>query len=109
MSLTSLDPLVQTARMCMRPLRESDRGEFIRVHEVGESFFAPWSATMAHAIGFDDLFTQQLKRTIEGLASGRDLRLAGFLEDGRLAGIFNLNEIIRGAFENAYAGWRVNF
>jgi ribosomal-protein-alanine N-acetyltransferase len=42
------------------------------------------------------------------MASGRDLRLAGFLDDQRLAGIFSLNEIVRGAFQNAYAGWRVN-
>jgi ribosomal-protein-alanine N-acetyltransferase len=99
---------VQTARMTLRPLREGDRAEFIRMHEVSWKFFEPWSPTLQESERIGDLFTKQLRRTMDGLASGRDVRLAGFLADGRLGGMFNLNEIIRGDFQNAYAGWKVN-
>ena len=94
--------------MKLRPLREDDRVEFIRVHEVSWGFFEPWSPTLQQSETLDDLFTKQLRRTKDGLVSGRDVRLAGFLDNGQLGGIFNLNEIIRGDFQNAYAGWKVS-
>jgi len=100
--------VVRTARMTLRVMTADDRDEFVRVHRVSQEFFAPWSPTMAADDTPETLFEKQLRRTTDGLASGRDMRLAGFTDDGRLAGIFNLNEIVRGDFQNAYAGWRVN-
>jgi ribosomal-protein-alanine N-acetyltransferase len=99
---------VRTKRMLLRPLRGEDRDEFVRMHEASREFFEPWSPTITECETFDQLFEKQLRRTLDGLASGRDVRLAGFLDDGRLAGLFNLNEIVHGAFLSAYAGWKVN-
>src|SRR5689334_14999027 len=100
--------VVHTARMTLRPLCASDAAEFIRMHRVSCDFHAPWLPAPAPGQTLQTIFNKQLQRTIDGLGNGRDLRLAGFLENGRLAGIFNLNEIIRSVFQNAYAGWRVS-
>ena len=35
-------------------------------------------------------------------------RLVGELPDGRIAGFFNLNEIVPGLFKCAYASWQIN-
>src|SRR5215813_14098564 len=99
---------LRTRRMLLRPLRAHDCDEFVRMHEVSREFFEPWSPTINECETFQELFDKQLRRTTDGLSSGRDVRLVGFLDDGRMAGMFNLNEIIRGAFLNTYAGWKVN-
>lgn len=97
---------VRTPRLVLRPLSEHDRAAFVRAQEVSRDFWSPWSPAPD-----DDrpeaLFERQRARTQSGLETGKDLRLAAFLEDGRLAALLGLNEIVRGAFQNAYAGWRV--
>jgi ribosomal-protein-alanine N-acetyltransferase len=98
---------IRTPRLIVRPLSDGDRAVFLRMHELSRAFFAPWSPTVEAARSFDELFDGQLSRTTDGLRTGKDLRVAAFLDDGRLAGLFNLNNIVRGAFRNAYAGWKV--
>ena len=105
--MSTLAPVsVRTPRLLLRALTEQDRAAFVRAQEVSREFWAPWSAAPD-----DDspnaLFDRQLARTLTGLETGKDLRLAAFLDDGRLAALLGLNEIVRGAFQNAYAGWRV--
>ena len=98
----------RTARMLLRPLRAEDRAAFVHMHEVSRDFIDPWMARHQDCETLEALFELQLQRSIEGFARGKDLRLAGFDESARLVGMFNLNEIIRGAFQNAYAGWKVS-
>ena len=104
------DPLpeltLRTPRLVLRPLRGEDRAAFVRAQEVSRDFWAPWSPA-ADVDSPEALFDRQLARTRSGLETGKDLRLAAFLDDGRLAALLGLNEIVRGAFHNAYAGWRV--
>ena len=97
---------LRTPRLVLRPLKEGDRAAFVRAQEVSSAFWAPWSPA-ADVDSPDALFDRQLLRTLTGLETGKDLRLAAFLNDGRLAALLGLNEIVRGAFHNAYAGWRV--
>src|SRR5439155_9675588 len=99
---------LRTARMTLRPLRVGDCDQFVQMHRISRDFHAPWLPSVHADDTLESLFEKQLVRTIDGLASGRDLRLAGFLDDGRIAGIFGLNEIVRGVFQSAYAGWKVN-
>jgi len=94
--------------MTLRPLRVGDCDQFVQMHRISRDFHAPWLPSVHADDTLESLFEKQLVRTIDGLASGRDLRLAGFLDDGRIAGIFGLNEIVRGVFQSAYAGWKVN-
>lgn len=96
-------PRLQTERLRLRPLDESDRSEFIRIHTVSEEHFAPWFPQ--RQTNLDDLFDDELEKNGQ---EGRHFRGTGELADGRLVGFFNLNNISRGVFQNAYASWSVS-
>jgi len=98
----------RTPRMILRGLTAGDAPEFARMLEVSRTAWAPWMPSRSGGTTDADVFGQELERASRGLASGTHLRLAGFLDDGRLAGLFSLNEIVRGVFESAYAGWSVS-
>jgi len=110
--LTGPAPLLpierRTRRMLLRALEPSDAREFARVLEVSRAEWAPWTPSRPAGSSDGDVFEQELERAAKGLAAGTHLRLAGFLGDGRVAGLFSLNEIVRGVFESAYAGWSVS-
>lgn len=69
---------------------------------VSREMHAPW---MPLATATDDVV---FDRALERARTGSAVRLVGVLPDGRFAGSFNLNEITRGPFQNAYAGWSVS-
>jgi ribosomal-protein-alanine N-acetyltransferase len=98
----------RTPRMLLRPMNADDGEEFTRVLEVSLAAWAPWMPSRGNDCSGHDAFGEELARVSRGLAAGTHLRLAGFLEDGRLAGLFSLNEIVRGPFQSAYAGWSVS-
>lgn len=99
---------LRTERLLLRPLREGDRGDFIAYHEQSREHLRPWSPRMPEGVTLDQFFTQQLERSQRGMRDGTVLRLGAFLLDGgELAGMFNLNNIVRGVFECADAGWQV--
>jgi ribosomal-protein-alanine N-acetyltransferase len=97
-----------TQRMLLRALRLDDASEFARVLDVSRADWAPWMPTRPAESSDADVFSQELERAARGLAAGTHLRLAGFLERGRLVGLFSLNEIVRGPLQSAYAGWSVS-
>ena len=94
-------------RLTLRLLNAGDRAEFIRIHHDSHEFFRPWLPTPAVKQSLEDLFEQQLDRATRGWVSGKELRMVSQLDDGRIAGLFNLNEIVYGSFWSAYAGWRI--
>lgn len=99
---------LRTDRLLLRPLREEDRAPFIAYHERSRDHLRPWSPRMPEGVTLDQFFTQQLDRAQRGLADGTVLRLGAFLLDGNeLVGMFNLNNIVRGVFEGADAGWQI--
>jgi ribosomal-protein-alanine N-acetyltransferase len=100
--------LIRTPRLLLRPLCAEDRAEFIHIHTVSRALFAPWFPTRPPDETFDDLFTQQLAQTLSGIQDGTLYRFAGLLPDGRIAGFFNLFQIVRGAAHYAMASWSVN-
>lgn len=99
---------VRTPRCRLRPLRAADRAEFIRVHELSREHFAPWVPALPPGFGPAELFDAELARVPVWAADGRHLRLVAFLDDGRIAGFFNLGEIVRGVFQSAHASWMVS-
>jgi len=98
----------RTRRMVLRPLERADADEFKRVLHVSRAQWRRWTPSRPSGSTDEDVFGQELERVSRGLADGTHVRLAGFLDDGRLAGLFSLNEIVLGVFENAYAGWSVS-
>jgi ribosomal-protein-alanine N-acetyltransferase len=97
-----------TRRMLLRALGREDAAEFARVLEVSRAGWAPWMPAAPAGSSDADVFELELARAAAGRRAGTHLRLAGFLADDRLAGLFSLNEIVRGPFESAYAGWSVS-
>jgi ribosomal-protein-alanine N-acetyltransferase len=94
--------------MVLRPLCAGDRAEFVRVYVVSRTLFEPWLPTTSYAQPLDRLFDQQLARCMNGARDGTQCRLVGVLDNQRIAGFFNLSEIVWGAFQNAYASWSVS-
>jgi ribosomal-protein-alanine N-acetyltransferase len=76
----------------------------VRIHEVGTDFYAPWLGARSTGQSWGDIFDISLAKG----ANDANVRLVGEAADGRIAGLFNLNEIVRGFFENAYASWQVS-
>jgi ribosomal-protein-alanine N-acetyltransferase len=93
----------ETERMLLRPLTSSDRAEFIRVHRISEEYFRPWLPERCDSI--EDLFGRELQKVAR---TEVHVRWTGEASDGRLVGFFNLGEIVRGVFQNAYASWAVS-
>ena len=107
--MSGIAPIVwPTDRMTLRRLEASDADEFVRMVEVSREHWTPW--TPARPVGSSDRdhFDQELDRTTMGVETGNHLRLVALLDGVRLAGMFSLNEIVRGVFQSAYAGWAVS-
>ncbi len=109
------DLCIATERMLLRPLRASDRDEFIRVWDVSEVHFAPWFPLRDDGRSPTELFDFVLDTAGRRAAAGTGAKLVGLLKDpcspgepARIAGLFNLNNIVRGVFQNADAGWSVS-
>lgn len=100
--------VIHTPRMVLRPLRGSDRDEFVRVHELSRKHFEPWSPAPPPEQTLDQFFLQQLERTGTTERDGSGMRRVGVLADGSIVGIFNLDQVFRGPFLNCYAGWKVS-
>jgi len=99
---------IRTARLHLRPLRESDRAEYIRCQVVNREHFAPWWPARDPAVTDDAHFDEQLRRCAEGLERGTDVRMVGLLEGGAIVALVSLSQIFRGPFQNAYIGWSVS-
>jgi [ribosomal protein S5]-alanine N-acetyltransferase len=110
---------LRTPRLFLRPLEETDRAEFIRLHETSDSHFAPWSPLRKAGQTLGEYFIDELERARQVEREGTGLRRIAALADdlqtaagpalraGAIAAIVNLNNIVRGVFENADMGWRV--
>lgn len=99
---------IQTTRMKVRRLAKEDRAEFVRVQQISWTAMARWSPKRPEGETLDEVFTEQLAKAERGYAEGTEYRLVGILPDGRLAGFFNLFQVVRGAFHNAAASWGIN-
>ena len=80
------------------PASEADAEELIDANRRSQSLHLPWVKPFTDREGFD--------AWMQRLASSRHL---GFVirerKDNSIVGIVNLNEIVRGAFQNAYLGY----
>ena len=80
----------------IRPITRADSGMLVAANAAAAAFHAPWVHPFADLAGFDAWFAQ--------VAQGRRIALLAEHE-GAPAGVFNLNEIVRGPLLSAYLGY----
>lgn len=77
--------------------------------EANADHLRRWQPAPAPGSTLQSRFDQTLARSVEGLTTGRELRMFAFSREaatrGAIVGWFNLNNVVRGIFQNAYAGW----
>jgi len=88
--------VLRTPRLVLRPLEPDDADEFIRVVRASRLHLDRFSPLHGEGESDEALFERQLKLTRQTEANGSGFRRVGVLDDGRIAGAFNLNAIARG-------------
>jgi RimJ/RimL family protein N-acetyltransferase len=81
----------------LRPPDESDREAFLAAARRSRELHHPWTP----APDTDEAYDRYLSRA----AQPNQSCLLVMTDDEQLAGVYNLSEIVRGAFQNAYLGY----
>lgn len=97
-----------TERLLLRPLRASDRPEFLRVVAFNRTHLARFCPL--HLPGETDamLFDRHLALADAAERFGRAWRRIIFLHDGRLAGAININDLSRGLEHAGELNWWIS-
>lgn len=98
--------LVRTPNLTLRAPRADDVAAYAVAYEASVGLWRPTMPTVDDSA--EASFARLLDRHEKGSRDGTQARLLAFLADGRLAVVLALSEIVHGAFESAYAGWRVS-
>ncbi len=93
--------------MLLRRCEPSDGDALERSLSLSQAEWAPWVPEPEGDPTPREMVERHITRVAEGAEAGTHLRLTAFLDDGRVAGYFSLNEIVHGAFWSAYAAWSV--
>lgn len=99
-------PVLRTARLVVRALDESDRAACEKEYADSEEFWRPFMPSVAANDPIPVQFTQRLTRMHDGWRDGSSYRFAAFAGDVYV-GDCALNNIVRGAYQNADMGYRV--
>jgi RimJ/RimL family protein N-acetyltransferase len=81
----------------LREIKQSDKAAFVAAMQQSQSFHHPWVKAPSTPEEFDQYFERCQQD-----------RHKGFVvcdANHNIAGVFNLNEIVRGLFQNAYLGF----
>lgn len=97
MEPTGCDVLTAT-RVFLRPLTIEDREIFLTAVRVSAVLHYPWVAPPDSPEAFAAYLQRLAREDCEG-------RLVCLQQPGALVGVINLNNIIRGAFQNAFLGY----
>ncbi|QSQ21348.1 GNAT family N-acetyltransferase [Pyxidicoccus parkwayensis] len=94
--------LIQGPRVFLRAPRAKDREAFLSATRASRAFHRPWVAPPTASEGFEAYLERNEREDFEAL-------LACERESGHIIGCFNLSQIFRGGFQNAYLGyWAVH-
>lgn len=91
----------------LRSLVESDRRAFVEAHALSREDFLPWMPEAISRQTPEAWFEQELARCQAEAHGVSEIRLSLFTQANEFVGLFALSQIFRGAFENAFASWRV--
>jgi ribosomal-protein-alanine N-acetyltransferase len=89
------------ARVLLRVLDREDREEFLALARESRELHRPWTYPPERADQFDDLFARSRRDDFVCL-------VAVAVDDGAIAGVFTISQIVRGAFQSAYLGYYAN-
>ena len=87
-----------SSRVELHTLSPDDRDEFVDAMARSREFHATWISAPATAADFEVLLSRAEDETFEALV----IRVR---DDRRLAGVFNISEIVRRSFQSAYIGY----
>ena len=90
--------LLEGARVYIRAPRAADRAEFIALTHASRRLHRGLVSPPEDDAAFDSYLERCARPNFEGLLVCRS-------EDGRVVGVFNLSEIVRGNFQSAYLGY----
>ena len=88
-------------------LVEADEAGFVEMVLSSVEAWAPWIPKVDASLTPAERFRREMERARAGAEAGTNLRLIASL-GGKIVGLFALNDIVRGAFENGYAAWQVS-
>lgn len=98
------EALITGPRVHLRKPRPEDEEAFCSLVTKSREFLARWAPGMPQ--GKDPEGRLWFARTLELNAAGKSVKmLICRNEDGELLGAMNLNEIVRGSFQNAFLGY----
>ena len=95
------DVSAATDRVALRLLRPADRDELLALVRESRELHRPWAYPPERPEQFDDLMARARRDDFETLLACR-------VEDGAIAGLFNISQIVRGAFQSAFLGYYGN-
>lgn len=99
-------PALRTARLIVRALDDADRAACEKEYADSEEFWRPFMPSVAANDPIPVQFTQRLARLRDGWRDGSAYRFAAFAGSVYI-GDAALNNIVRGAYQNADIGYRV--
>ncbi|MGH2970361.1 MAG: GNAT family N-acetyltransferase [Solirubrobacteraceae bacterium] len=85
-------------RIGLRVLQRSDREEFLRLATESRELHRPWTYPPERPDQFEELYARSRRDDCVCL-------LACLREDGAIAGVLIVSQIVRGAFQSAYLGY----
>lgn len=108
------DRHLRTARLLLRPLTLADLPEYVRFRTVSAAHLRPWEPLPPADKTVDEYARFVIEQAEARAAADQGARFVAIwcptdgAADGPIAGLFNLNNIVRGVFQNADAGWSVS-
>jgi len=90
--------VASTERVALRRLVRDDMDELLVLARESRELHHPWAYPPERPEQIEDLLARSRRDDFEGLLACR-------AQDGAIAGIFNVSQIIRGAFQSAFLGY----
>jgi len=85
-------------RIRIQPVTRADATDLINGNTASQDYHLPWVTSFTDQPGFDQWFARTLTGSHVGL-------VAREVVSGRIVGVINVTEIVRGAFQSAYLGY----
>ena len=90
--------VASTERVALRRPAQDDIDELLALVQESRALHRPWAYPPERAEQMQDLLDRSVRDDFESLLACR-------ADNGAIAGVFNLSQIVRGAFQSAFVGY----